>query len=147
MKMIFSASAKEARLLGLFKEVGSNARTWGKDVGDTYIKKPMDEGNAPKTVAGAGMAVASTILEAPDYLVAGALDNKLDPPPAGALGRTRRDLAQLAKNIVTVHPIRAVTDACRLATTDLPLDVPEMFLALDRDRANTRYRIHQTLAA
>ena len=115
-------SAYEHRMLSLFKEVGPNAKEWYDHVSSTYIATPMNAQNYPQAALGAGMTVVSAGLELPDYLIAGALDYEIDAPE-GTFGRTRRDVSQLFQNVITLHPIRAVTDAIRLATTDVIVDM------------------------
>lgn len=118
----FTISGKESRMLHLMKEVGSNIGTWAKDAGTTYVSNPVREGNYPRAAVGAAMLPISTILEAPDYIVAGIVDQKLEPPPAVPFGRTRRDLGKLLSDVVHLRPLKSLADAARLAFTDLPLD-------------------------
>jgi len=110
-----SASAtREARQLSLFKEVGSNVRTWGADVVQADIKDPIDKGNYPRAVAGAGIAVASTVFELSDYLIAGVVDKKLEAPGAGIMPRMRRDTAELLGDAVRLRPFKTVANLLRL---------------------------------
>ncbi|MDD5041260.1 MAG: hypothetical protein PHX87_03235 [Candidatus Peribacteraceae bacterium] len=135
-------SVRERRLTALFKEVGSNLTSWGKDTADRYIAGPVEQQNPVKAVMGSVMAVASAILEAPDAAVAGAFDNPVKYEGRTGL-RTTRDVGQFAKNVVTLHPIRAVTDAWRVATTDIPLDLGD---AVGGFTGHTRTRAADVLA-
>ncbi|UPA22339.1 hypothetical protein K8942_04800 [Candidatus Peribacteria bacterium] len=112
----------EARCIHLFKEVGSNLKTYGKDLGQEYITGPYQKHDAIQMITGPVMAAASVILEGTDQIVAGVLDQKLEPSN-GTLGRMRRDGKEFLKDVVTLHPIRAIADGFRLVTSDLLLDV------------------------
>ncbi len=103
----------EARMIFWFKEVGSNLKTYGSDLGQEYITGPYKKHDPIQMITGPVMAAASVILEGPDQLIAGALDIKLEPSH-GTLGRIYRDTRSLVKNIFTLHPARAVADAFRL---------------------------------
>ena len=133
----------ERRLTHLFKEVGSNLSSWGKDAADRYVVGPVEQGNPVKAVMGSVMAVASTILEAPDAAVAGAFDNRVTYEGRTGL-RTTRDVGQFAKNVLTLHPIRAITDVWRVATTDIPLDLGD---AVGGFTGRTRARAADVLTA
>ncbi len=122
MNLRYTWSAKEPRLLSLFKEVGRNLKTWGSDGASTYIQKPVEHGNAPKALFGAGALVAGTILEAPDYFWSGVLDYPVNAPPNVPFGRMRRDTGELLKNVVTLRPFRLLVNVSQLAFTDLPMD-------------------------
>lgn len=102
----------ENRLTGLFREVGPNLKAWGKETGERYLAGPVDDGNLLKAVIGSVIAAASTIMELPDAVIGGIADNKVNYARTGL--RTTRDVGQFAKNVVTLHPIRAATDALRL---------------------------------
>lgn len=125
----------EHRLTGVFREVGSNLENWGKSTADKYIGQPVEQGNVIKTALGTVAAVGSLILEAPDALVAGALDNKVDFDRSGL--RTTRDLGMFTKNVLTLHWLRAATDGWRIATTDLPLDLVDTVGGFRSRMANT----------
>lgn len=140
-----SSGTQESRLLGLFKEVKSNAVTWGKDVKHTYFDEPIAEGNPVKTVAGIGMIMAETVLRLPDVLYAGAVDQRKSAPE-GFMGRTRQATGQLVENVVTVHPLRALGNASELIFS-LPwaLDIADATV-FDR-AASSRQQIDHALAA
>src|SRR3989339_349449 len=87
-------TSAERRLISLFKEVGSNLENWGRSTLDKYVTQPVEQGNAVKTVLGAGAAGLSAFTEAPDAFIAGALDNKVDFNRPGL--RTTRDLGVAA---------------------------------------------------
>ncbi len=95
--------------------------SWGKSTADKYITQPVEQGNAVKTVLGTAAAGMSAILEVPDAIVAGALDNKVNFNRPGL--RTTRDIGMFTKNALTLHWLRAATDALRIPTTDLPMDL------------------------
>ncbi len=125
-------------------------RGWSSDVGETYLKNPIRQGNPVKTAMGIGMAGASLVLEAADYAIAGALNQKVEPPSGVPFGRVRRDIGALLTDVVTLHPIRAFLDLSRLAFSDLPLDTGEAVLGFDRDahrmRSQTKQSIQQVVA-
>jgi hypothetical protein len=149
MSMSFApASAHEHRLLHRMME---NLRGWASNTGETYIKEPFRQGNPVKTVVGGGMTIASTVLEAPDYAIAGLLGQEVEPPASVPLGRIRRDTGKLVKDIVTLRPIRSLLDVTRLVFTDLPLDAAEAVFGFDHSgrsvRQVTRSQVASTLAA
>jgi hypothetical protein len=71
------------------------------------------------------MAAASIILEGPDQIIAGAVDQQLKRP-SGALGRIRRDSRQMLGNLFTLHPLRAAADGLRLVTSGAILDAADV---------------------
>jgi len=105
---------KERLSIHWFKEVGPNLKTWGTDVKENYIDKPIEEGNALKAVLGAGMVVAEGVLRGPDMVFSGIVDQKKEAP-SGLMGRTRQTTGQLLENVVTIHPIRALGNVSELA--------------------------------
>ncbi len=135
MKHFSRWSAKEHRFLHLFKEFGSNVKTWAGDAGETYIGKPVRNGNPIKTLAGAGMLVASTVLEATDYAAAGVFDQRLKAPTSVPFSRTRRDVGNLLTDVVHLRPIKSILDVVRLATTDVPMDGVETMLGFEHTGA------------
>lgn len=126
----------------MFKELGSNAKTWANDMGGTYISGPLKDKDPIKLALGVPMAAASVLFEAPDYLYAGAVDNKLSPP-TGIMGRTRRDVSQLFDNVVHLRPLKTLTDGFRLIS-DVPMDGVD---ALAGFRDKTRSQVSYALAA
>lgn len=134
--------SKESRLIGLFKEVGPNIGTWGKDVGQTYLAQGWQEKDPLKVVAGIPMAAGSALFESFDYLYAGIADEKMDPPMGS---RTGRDIGLIMKNNVR-HPIRTVLSGFRLFT-DLPMDAGDILFRFKRGSAATRSAVQRTLAA
>jgi hypothetical protein len=126
-----SASAtREARQLSLFKEVGSNVRTWGAYVVQADIKDPVDKGNYPRAVAGAAVAVASTVFEFSDYLLAGIVDKKLSAPGSGIMPRMRRDTAELLGDAVRLRPLKTVANILRLPGS-LVMDTAETVAGIE----------------
>lgn len=115
----------ELRLVYWMKEVGPNLRTYGKDLGKEYFTDPYTRKDAIGMVTGPVMAAASVLLEGTDQIFAGIVDQKLTPP-SGPLGRMRRDGKEFLKDVVTLHPIRALADGFRLATSDLLLDAGDL---------------------
>lgn len=146
MKILDSWSARENRLLCLFREVGSNVETWAGDAGETYVGKPVRNGNPIKTVAGAGMLLASTVLEAPDYLIAGAFDQKLEAPTSVPFSRTRRDVGNLLSDVVHLRPIKSILDVVRLATTDVPMDGVETLFGFEHTGSGVRSKSEKLFA-
>lgn len=109
-------------------------KEYGKDVGSTYIASGFKEKDPFKVVTGAVMAPLSLILEGPDQLYDGALGRAYESP-TGIAGRTRRDIKLLLKDVFTLHPLRALGDAWRLATSDLILDAGDAIGGHTRNRA------------
>jgi hypothetical protein len=118
------SSLRENRPVFIGREIGSNARTWFDDVNGTYIQQGIREKDPIKIGVGIPMAVASTFTELGDYLMAGAADQRLEPP-SGLMGRTRRDIAAIAQNNIR-HPIRTVLSGVRLIS-DVPMDGVDVF--------------------
>ena len=143
MNMTYSVSAKEERMLYLFKEVGSNMKTWFGNARDNYVVNPVNEGNYTKAAAGVVVGGAGVIMELPDYLISGVIDQRLDPP-TGTFGRTRRDIGTLLKDVVTLHPLRSLADASRLAFTDIPMDGLEVITGTQNE---THSRVHSLALA
>ncbi len=129
------------------KEVGSNLKTWGSDAGTTYVGDPLRKGNVPRAAFGALMLPVSLLAEAPDYAIAGVIDQKLEPPPNVPFGRTRRDIGKLLGDAVSLRPLKTLADAARLVFTDVPLDGIETLAGfehggrLQKTRAATRARV------
>ncbi len=122
----------EQRLTFLMREVGSNAAEWGRDIRDEYLVGPWQRGDNIQKIAGPFAAAASTVLELPDYLFAGAVDQRVEHP-RGIFGRTRRDLGELLGNVVRLRPLRAVRSGWSLATADIPLDGIDMLGGFHRN--------------
>lgn len=101
----------ERRTISLFKEVGNNFNEWKDDGIDRYIKTPWQKGgsNYERVMGGVG-AVVSTVNELPDYLLGGIVDKKV----TAERFNTGRDVRELLKDVVTLHPLRALTDVIRL---------------------------------
>lgn len=125
MKRYMSCIIGESRCIHWFKEVGPNLRDYGRDLSQEYVTGPYKRHDTIQKITGPVMAAASAILEGPDQIIAGAVDKKLEPPH-GVLGRMRRDSGEFLKDAVTLHPIRALTDVFRLATSDLLLDAGDL---------------------
>lgn len=139
-------STRESRTLNLFKEVGPNIGTWGKDVGSTYLAQGWKEKDPIKVVAGVPMAAASTLFESLDYVYAGIADQKLETPTGS---RTLRDIKEIGTNHVR-HPIRTVLSGLRLIS-DVPMDIADGVIGFKHGgsavRAQTRHQISEALAA
>lgn len=121
MRNLKRTLAREQRLILLFKTLGENMKTYGNDLQENYITGPYHRRDVIQKGLGPVMAAGSIILEGPDQVWAGIVDQKLERP-SGIAGRTRRDLKLLLKNVATVHPLRAFGDVFRLGFSDLPLD-------------------------
>ncbi len=110
----FSSAFGETRLVHLFKEVGSNAKTWGNDTLQTYIKDPVEDGNYPKALYGIGLTAFSTATELIDYGISGIVDKRLEAPGSGPFARTRRDVGELLGDAVRLRPLKTVANILRL---------------------------------
>ena len=109
--MIHRTCFGERRTISLFKEVGSNFKEWKDDGMDRYIKTPWQKGGSNyERVMGVVGAGVSTITELPDYLLGGIVDKKV----TAERFNTGRDVRELLKDVVTLHPLRALTDLIRL---------------------------------
>ncbi|MBT5236890.1 hypothetical protein HOL63_00790 [Candidatus Peregrinibacteria bacterium] len=110
--MIFPRTTliRERRTINLFQEVGSNAKEWGGDVGNRYFKTPHQNNSNYQRGMGAVGAVVSTVTELPDYLIAGVVDKKI----TSERSNTVRDVRELVKDVVTLRPLKALSDIVRL---------------------------------
>lgn len=141
----------ERRPVFLFRTFGENLKSYGKDLDKQYLSGPYDRKDPIQKGLGPVMAAGSLILEGTDQLWAGVVDQRLDVP-TGIAGRTRRDIKLLLKDIVTLHPLRAIGDGFRLAFADVPLDIGDTvggFRLNDRhrmDSAMTKEPLHATAA-
>ncbi len=111
----------EARMTYLMKNIGSNLKEYGSNAGEKYFKRPFQSKDTFKMITGPVMAAVSAVLEGPDQIIAGVVDQQVIRP-SGSLGRIRRDSKQLIKDVFTFHPIRAVADGLRLPA-DVILDL------------------------
>ena len=103
-------SLRERRTIHLFKEVGSNAKEWGSDVADRYFKTPHQNNSNYERGMGVLGATVSTLTELPDYLIAGVVDKNI----TAERSNTVRDVGELLKDIVTLRPLKALSDIIRL---------------------------------
>lgn len=110
----------ERRLTYLLRNIGSNLKEYGGNAAEKYFKNPYRSKDTLKKITGPVMAAVSAVLEGPDQIIAGAIDQQVIRP-SGPLGRIRRDSKQLMKDVFTFHPIRAVADGLRLPS-DVILD-------------------------
>jgi len=127
----------EKRPLHLFRELGPNIKTWGKDVNDTYLTGAWKSKDPIKRAAGLPMAAASTFFESLDYVYAGIADDHLEAPDGGIAARTRRDIGDIVKNNIR-HPIRTLFGGLRLLT-DVPMDTVDLLAGY---RHSGRGRMH-----
>ena len=130
----------ESRPCFWFKEVGNNFKEFGRDTFDTYLKQPVQKKDAVQAVMGPVGVALNTLLTAPDALIAGIADKKLETPKGT---RTGRDIGEFVNDVVTLHPIRAVLDVIRLPGS-FGMDA---FDAVGGFRNGTRSKVEQTLAA
>ncbi len=124
-RAIFGESRLLAKSNGIGSEIGPNIKTYSHDLWNTYFVDPYHSGDTIEQISGPFVAAASVLLEGTDVLVAGVAGKHL-VPPSGPMGRTVRDFKELGSDIIHVHPIHALTDVFRIATTDLLLDIPEL---------------------
>lgn len=119
---------------------GEHMGEYGKDIWSTYVTAGVKEKDPIKMATGVVMTPLSLLLEGPDHLYAGLVGQKYEAP-TGIAGRIRRDAGMLLKDVVTLHPLKALGDAWRLGTSDWILDVGDGIGRHTRDRA------HYALAA
>lgn len=112
------ASIGEKRLVHWFKEVGPNVRTLGEQLKDTVAEAAHDR-DAIKVVMAPVAVAARVLLQGPDYLYAGIVDQKVEKVDGS---ETAHDVGQVFKNIVTLHPIRAVVGALKVPG-DIGMDI------------------------
>ncbi len=101
---------RESREINLFKEIGGNAKEWGSDVRNRYFETPHQNGSNYQRAMGVLGAGVSTITELPDYLIAGVVDKKI----TSERSNTIRDTRELLKDVVTLRPLKALSDVVRL---------------------------------
>lgn len=123
----------EARLIKRESGFGEHMMDYGRDIRDTYLSNKK---GILDTTLGAVMTAASVIAEGPDQAYDAILGREYHRP-SGIAGRTRRDIGLLLKDVVTLHPLRALGDAWRIATSDLILDGGD---ALTGNRLSARNR-------
>ena len=124
----------ESRPLHWFKEVGGNAKEFGRDTVQTYLKQPLQNRNVVQTIMGPVGVALNTILMAPDAVLAGVADKKLEAPSGPRLGR---DLTAFGKDFFTLHWIHAGLDLLRMPGS-FAMDA---FDAVGRFRDGTRGNI------
>ena len=101
---------RERRTINLFEEVGGNAKEWEGDIVDRYFRTPhQNDSNYQRGMGVLGAAV-STVTELPDYLIAGVVDKKI----TSERSNTIRDMRELFKDVVTIRPLKALSDVVRL---------------------------------
>ena len=93
-------------------KVGTNLKNDGNDLGETYFKEPWENKDPIGIATGPVVAVASVVFESIDQVLAGIADQEIEPP-SGPLGRLQRDTKELAKNIVTIRPVKTVVTGLR----------------------------------
>lgn len=92
------------------------------------------------------MAALSLLFEAPDYVYAGIVDEKLKTPEGTLTGR---DIKKIVTNNVR-HPIRTLLSGIRLIS-DVPMDIADTMLGFKHNstamiQAQTRNELSRTLA-
>lgn len=97
----------ERRRIHLMKEVGSNFNEWKDDAADRYFKTPKGAYERTMGVVGAGV---STVTELPDYLIAGAVDKRINAERFNTI----RDVRETAGDIIKLRPLKAIAGAFRL---------------------------------
>lgn len=118
-----SLGIRENRCIYLFREVGPNLRNWGSDTVDTYIGKPLEQGNPVKAAIGTIYAGLSGIFELSDYALAGVIDQPLEPTKGL---RTIRDIGQTTRNLIGLRIPSAVLGVLRLPGS-LMMDTDKLF--------------------
>lgn len=130
---LHSIGARENRLIFRQREssFGEHMKEFGKDLWDTNI---AGKRGVFDRISGGVMAAVSTVLEGPDHVYDAALGREYIEPK-GIAGRIMRDTGLLAKDIFTLHPLRALGDAWKLLTSDWILDAGD---AITGNRLKTR---------
>jgi hypothetical protein len=131
----------ERRLIALMDTMGDNLREYGRDWSQTYIVEPWKSNDPVQVIIGGVGAAASAVLEGTDVLWSGLVDEKYEPPD-GMAGRITRDVRLLVTNIGTFHPLRAVGNLWRLATSDIPLTFIDVAGGFHESSSATRSQIH-----
>ncbi len=117
---LWKSPLTEHRLIAAMETMGNNLKEYGRDLREEYLEAIGSDDPLQKVMGGVG-AAASVVLEGTDVLWSGLVDEQY-ARPSGIVGRTRRDAGLLLKNVVTLHPLRALGNGWRLLTSDLPLD-------------------------
>ncbi len=108
----------ERRLTHWFKEVGPNLKTLGGELKDTVAEGV--QGKDPiKLAMTPVVAAARVLLQGPDYVYSGIVDRKVEKVDGS---ETIHDLKSVGKDLVTLHPVRALIGALKLPG-DLGMDV------------------------
>lgn len=118
-----SLGTRENRHIQLFREVGPNLRNWGSDTVDTYIGKPLENGNPVKAAIGTFYAGLSGIFELSDYALAGVIDQPLQPTKGL---RTIRDIGKTTRDLVRLRLPSVLLDVIRLPG-DVIMDTDKLF--------------------
>lgn len=143
--MKFQHREAEKRLCCFFKEIGSNVKEWGGYVNDRYLAGPWKRGDNFQKIMGPINAGVSVLTETGDAILAGIADNRIQ---YDAAFRTPRDVGQAAKHLVTLHPIKFVTDVLRLPG-DLGMDALDIaggfHTEASRRTAVSRRSMYETL--
>lgn len=132
--------AGEHRLIARNAGFGNHMADYGRDLGSTYFSNKKGLVDRAGSAAMAGLSV---VLEGTDQIYDAILGREY-VAPKGIVGRTRRDLGLLFKDVFTFHPLRAAGDVWRLATSDWILDGGDMVTG---NRLNTRSAATKLLAA
>lgn len=93
-------------------KVMENLGNWGKNTVNENIIAPLKAGDPLKAGFGVLMTGASAILEAPDYVFSGLVNQELSPPASGT--RVGRDIDKFRKDLMQLHIVSAALAVIRL---------------------------------
>ncbi|OGJ60542.1 hypothetical protein A3A67_01065 [Candidatus Peribacteria bacterium RIFCSPLOWO2_01_FULL_51_18] len=100
---------------------------------DENVIVPAEKGNVPKALLGVPIAVADTVLTAPDAALAGLAGEDIEPLKAQSFARTSRDIPLIVShtldtiaNLLTLKPWQATKSFVKggLGVLRLPSDIP-----------------------
>lgn len=109
---------REARLIHWFKEVGPNLRTLGGKLKED-AKEAWADRDPIKMALYPIVAGARVIVDGPNAIVGGVLDDKLE---YSSRFRTPQEAGATLKSLATFHPLRALNHAWNTLTV-WPLDL------------------------
>lgn len=131
-QMVAFGGMREHRLIGLMQTMGENLRNLGNEVIDPA--REAIEKKDPILMVGAPVAGAVRLLmNGPDHLWAGLVDEKIEPSNGS---RTFDSIGQTGKNLVTLHPFRALVRALKIPG-DVISDVTDGVLGF---QGSSKYR-------
>lgn len=118
MRNVRMASIGERRLVHWFKEVGPNLGTLGGQIKETFQEAAQDKD--PIKLAMAPISAAARVwFQGLDYVASGIVDRKVE---ATSGSETAQDAGQVLKDVVTLHPLRAIVGVLKLPG-DIGMDI------------------------